>query len=270
MTFGTGACVCDGGWSGASCDDAGSSAKTGTIVAGIAIGAGVMCFVVIALVAVAVVVAYYFVIVPRRKTGRLVTALNRGRDSIATRAPLLDPASQRSSVASRPQSAPARTAGYVAPRAVASSDDAPHHRPNLSSMSGFDISEDGGSTSSAPRTAGGTAASAAAASAAAPHHRSQSSNFGLDFDSDGGESTRGATPSAADSASDLAAAERGRSSTSSSTKVRCSFLLLSLHLLVCSSILLFALDSFVFSSTKGGAHQRTSTMDIMGEWGMDE
>ena len=110
MTFGTGACVCDGGWSGASCDDAGSSAKTGTIVAGIAIGAGVMCFVVIALVAVAVVVAYYFVIVPRRKTGRLVTALNRGRDSIATRAPLLDPASQRSSVASRPQSAPARSA----------------------------------------------------------------------------------------------------------------------------------------------------------------
>ena len=195
MTFGTGACVCDGGWSGASCDDSGSHAKAGTIAAGIAIGAGVMCFIVVALVAIALVVGYYFVIVPRRKKGRTVgAALNRGRDSVATRAPLLDPASQRGSVASRPHSAPARVTGYVAPRAFASSDDAPHHRPNLSSISGFDISQDGDSASSAAPSAAGTTSSAAAsaaasaASAAAPHHRSQSSNFGLDFDSDGASS----------------------------------------------------------------------------------
>jgi hypothetical protein len=74
----------------------------GTVVAGIAIGAGITLFCIIALAVIAFIVLYYFVWLPKQRAlehvaldGSAGSRLNRARESMATRPLLLDPASQR-------------------------------------------------------------------------------------------------------------------------------------------------------------------------------
>ena len=191
MTFGTGACLCDSEWAGASCDATSSSSHgmaPGTVVAGIAIGAGITLFCIIALAVIAFIVLYYFVWLPKQRAlehvaldGSAGSRLNRARESMATRPLLLDPASQRGSVAAASSSS---ASTYRAPTVPIknssdgggeSTEGTPHHRPNWSTSSNLDFD----STSEEQ-----SRKSSLAAGSDAPHHRTVSSNFGLTLDFD--------------------------------------------------------------------------------------